>query len=142
MTEFTPGLSVLGGLLIGLSAALGFSLYGRVIGISGILSRVLQFDFGEIHWRLWFVLGLLGTPLLLELSFGSIHGFDPVHPLAMVIAGLLVGYGTRLGGGCTSGHGICGISRLSIRSVVATCCFMGSAILTVFVIRHVLGVTL
>ncbi|MGA1207228.1 MAG: YeeE/YedE family protein [Gammaproteobacteria bacterium] len=140
MTEFTPGLSVFGGLLIGLSAALGFAFFGRVIGISGILGRALQFDFGEIQWRVWFLVGLIGMPLLLELSVGSLHGFNPAPPMAMVIAGLLVGYGTRLGSGCTSGHGICGISRLSIRSVVATGCFMVSAIITVFVVRHVLGV--
>ena len=140
MTEFTPGLSVLGGLFIGLSAALGFVFFGRVIGISGILGRALHFDFGEIQWRVWFLAGLIGMPLVLELSIGSLHGFDPSHQLAMVVAGLLVGYGTRLGSGCTSGHGICGISRLSVRSIVATGCFMTSAILTVFVMRQLIGV--
>lgn len=139
MTEFTPVLSLSGGLLIGLSAAAAFGLFGRVIGISGILARTLDFDFGEGSWRPFFLLGLILTPLILSLVAPSPHGFEPMGLIPMLIGGFLVGYGSRVGSGCTSGHGICGISRLSKRSIVATCMFMTTAVLTVFVIRHLMG---
>ena len=139
MTEFTPVLSLSGGLLIGLSAAAAFVLFGRVIGMTGIVARTLDFDFGEGSWRPFFLLGLILTPLILSLVAPSPHGFEPMGLIPMLIGGFLVGYGSRVGSGCTSGHGICGISRLSKRSIVATCAFMTTAVLTVFVIRHLMG---
>ena len=139
MTEFTPVLSLSGGLLIGLSAAAAFVLFGRVIGMTGIVARTLDFDFGEGSWRPFFLLGLILTPLILSLVAPSPHGFEPMGLIPMLIGGFLVGYGSRVGSGCTSGHGICGISRLSKRSNVATCTFMTTAVLTGFVIRHRMG---
>jgi uncharacterized membrane protein YedE/YeeE len=139
MTEFTPILSLAGGILIGLSAAAAFFLFGRVLGMTGILARTLDFDFGEGSWRPFFFIGLVVTPLVLSLIGPSPHGFEPMGLIPMIVGGFLVGFGTRVGSGCTSGHGICGISRLSKRSIAATCTFMTTAVITVFVIRHVLG---
>jgi uncharacterized membrane protein YedE/YeeE len=110
-----------------------------VIGMTGIVARTLDFDFGEGSWRPFFLLGLILTPLILSLVAPSPHGFEPMGLIPMLIGGFLVGYGSRVGSGCTSGHGICGISRLSKRSIVATCTFMTTAVLTVFVIRHLMG---
>lgn len=140
MTEFTPIWSLAGGILIGLSAAGGFFLLGRIIGMTGIMARTLNFDFGESNWRPMFLLGLIGMPLILSWLAPSPHGFDAPPLTALVIGGFLVGYGSRVGSGCTSGHGICGISRLSKRSIVAVCTFMATAFITVFVTRHILGV--
>lgn len=139
MTEFTPILSLVGGILIGLSAAGGFFLFGRVIGMTGIMARTLSFDFGESAWRPMFLIGLIGVPAILSVIAPSPHGFEAPSLLALVIGGFLVGYGSRVGSGCTSGHGICGMSRLSKRSIVAVCIFMTTAFITVFVTRHVLG---
>ncbi|MEL0223330.1 MAG: YeeE/YedE thiosulfate transporter family protein [Gammaproteobacteria bacterium] len=139
MTEFTPILSLSGGVLIGLSAAAAFFLFGRVLGMTGIVARTLDFDFGEGSWRPFFLIGLVVTPLVLSMIAPSPHGFEPMGLIPMIVGGFLVGYGTRVGSGCTSGHGICGISRLSKRSIAATCTFMTTAVITVFVIRHVLG---
>ena len=138
MTEFTPILSLAGGILIGLSAAGAFVLFGRILGMTGILARMLDIDFGEGSWRSFFLIGLVVTPLVLSLIAPSPHGFEPMGLIPLIVGGFLVGYGTRVGSGCTSGHGICGISRLSKRSIAATCTFMTTAIITVFVIRHVL----
>ena len=138
MTEFTPMLSVSGGILIGLSAAAGFIFFGRILGISGIVARTLNIDFGKGSWRAFFLIGLVGSPVVLSLVSPSPHRFEPMGPIPMMIGGILVGYGTRFGSGCTSGHGICGISRLSKRSIVATCSFMAAAVITVFIVRHVL----
>jgi uncharacterized membrane protein YedE/YeeE len=139
MTEFTPILSLAGGILIGLSAAGAFVLFGRILGMTGILARTLDIDFGEGSWRLFFLIGLVVTPLVLSLIAPSPHGFEPMGLIPLIVGGFLVGYGTRVGSGCTSGHGICGISRLSKRSIAATCTFMTTAVITVYVIRHVLG---
>jgi uncharacterized membrane protein YedE/YeeE len=139
MTEFTPILSLSGGVLIGLSAAAAFFLFGRVLGMTGIVARILDFDFGEGSWRPFFLIGLAVTPLALSMIAPSPHGFEPMGLIPIIVGGFLVGYGTRVGSGCTSGHGICGISRLSKRSIAATCTFMTTAVITVFVIRHVLG---
>ena len=106
MTEFTPVLSLSGELLIGLSAAAAFVLFGRVIGVSGIVARTSDFDFGEGSWRPFFLLGLILTPLILSLVAPSPHGFEPMGLIPMLIGGFLVGYGSRVGSGCTSGHGI------------------------------------
>ena len=137
--HFTPWSALAGGALIGLAAALFLLLNGRIAGISGVLGGLLKPVRGDIAWRVAFVLGLVGAPL--------VYGLVAVLPTpqidagnaALVAAGLLVGVGTRYGSGCTSGHGVCGLSRLSPRSLVATACFMGAGFATVFVIRHLLN---
>jgi uncharacterized protein len=139
MTEFTPLPSLFGGVLIGLAAVLLMAANGRVAGISGIASRILPpYEEGEIGARLAFIAGLVAAPFL-YLAFGGslVQTIGDSLPL-MAIAGLLVGFGSTYGGGCTSGHGVCGLARLSMRSVVATGVFMGVAMATVFVVRHVL----
>ena len=136
MTEFTPIPSLFGGLVIGLSAAVAFVFFGRILGISGIVARTLNFDFGSGLWRPFFLIGLVVSPVVLSMIAPSPHGFEPMGLIPMMIGGFLVGYGTRVGSGCTSGHGICGISRLSKRSILATCTFTTAAVMTVFVVRH------
>lgn len=146
MTTFTPIEGLLGGALIGISSALWLWLYGRVTGISGILAGLtLDRLPGERGWRLVYLVGMVIGALLY--TWLVRHGLPGVHfsvelqvswP-SMVVAGLLVGYGTRMGNGCTSGHGVCGIARLSKRSMVATATFMAFGFLTTFVMRHVLG---
>lgn len=140
MTEFTPVASLIGGGLIGLSAVMLMALEGRIAGISGILSRLLppQGD-GAFVGRLAMVAGIVAAPLL----YAALSGGLPAQTieasgLVLVVAGLLVGFGSVWGNGCTSGHGICGLSRLSLRSLVATLVFMATAIVTVFVTRHLL----
>jgi uncharacterized membrane protein YedE/YeeE len=137
--NFTPIASAIGGVLIGLAAALLLAGNGRIAGISGILGGLLQGDEGR-GWRASFVIGmLLGGVGLMVLLPAALPG-SAIDSLPMLAAaGLLVGFCTRMGGGCTSGHGICGISRLSTRSILATVMFMGTAIATVAVVRHVLG---
>ncbi|MEE1657835.1 YeeE/YedE family protein [Microvirga sp. CF3062] len=140
MENFTPASALIGGLLIGVSAALLLVLNGRIAGISGILAGLLQPASGETGWRMAFLAGTLAAPFA-YLAFGgalpavAIEASLPV----VVVAGLIVGFGTRLGGGCTSGHGVCGVSRVSPRSVVATLVFLTTAIATVFIARHVIG---
>jgi uncharacterized membrane protein YedE/YeeE len=139
MTEFTPLPSLFGGMLIGLAVVLLMAANGRVAGISGIASRVLPpYDDGELGARLAFVAGLIAAPLA-YLAFGGtiVQTIGDSLPL-MAAAGLLVGFGSVYGGGCTSGHGVCGMARLSMRSIVATGVFMGVGMATVFVVRHVL----
>ncbi|MDB5798864.1 MAG: YeeE/YedE [Paucimonas sp.] len=138
-THFTPLPSLYGGLLIGLAAAMMALLLGRIAGISGIVAGLLKPFSGDVGWRIAFVLGLLAAPSAWLLS-GPLPEIriDASMPV-LVIAGLVVGIGTRYGAGCTSGHGVCGISRLSPRSIVATLIFMAVGFLTVFVIRHLLG---
>lgn len=136
MTEFTPGLSALGGTLIGLSAALGYVLFGRVVGISGLVVGAFKAQ----GFALFFLLGLLTGPVIALFVFGDLHGFTPPPMWAIIVGGLLVGLGTRMGSGCTSGHGICGIARLSPRSLVATCTFVAAGVLLVGVARHAMGV--
>ena len=140
MLNFTPGTSAAGGALIGLAATIFILVNGRIAGISGILGGLLRPMAGDISWRITFVLGLVMAPVLYGL-FAELPAIriDSGFP-ALVIAGLLVGIGTRYGSGCTSGHGICGISRLSPRSLVATASFMAAGFATVFVLRHLLGV--
>jgi len=135
---FTPYASLAGGALIGLAAALLVLLNGRIAGISGVLGGLLQPVKGDISWRAAFLRGLAAAPAVYALftSVPSLHidaGWG-----GLVVAGLLVGVGTRYASGCTSGHGVCGLSRLSPRSVVATAVFMGAGFVTVFVMRHVL----
>lgn len=139
--SFTPWSSMSGGLLIGLAVALFVLLNGRILGLSGILGGLLPPRAGDASWRLAFLLGLLAAPLsYAQISFlGAMPAarIEADYPL-LILAGLLVGFGTRYGSGCTSGHGICGLSRLSLRSLVATLCFMGAGFATVFVLRHLL----
>ncbi|MBW3196401.1 YeeE/YedE family protein [Marinobacter nauticus] len=139
-SQFTPGAALTGGLLIGLAAASFLLLNGRIAGISGILGGLLVPARRDILWRLAFLAGLVGTPSL-WLLFAELPPIqiDAAYP-ALIVAGLLVGIGTRYGSGCTSGHGVCGLSRLSPRSLVATLSFMATGFLTVFVIRHLMGV--
>ncbi|MBS1156853.1 MAG: YeeE/YedE family protein [Proteobacteria bacterium] len=138
--HFTPWSALIGGVLIGLSAALLLLFKGRIAGISGIVGGLLQRkERGDFAWRIAFVLGLILAPI----GYRAFSALPESHIDAswgvLVLAGLLVGFGTRYGSGCTSGHGVCGISRLSPRSIVATLIFMGIGFLTVFVVRHLLG---
>ncbi|MFA9218365.1 MAG: YeeE/YedE family protein [Sphingomonadaceae bacterium] len=137
-THFTPYPALLGGALIGIAAALLLLLNGRIAGISGILGGLLQRVRGDTGWRLAFLLGLTGAPLV-WLLFAPLPAVSvEASNGALVLAGLLVGVGTRYGSGCTSGHGVCGLSRLSLRSLVATLVFMGSGFVTVFITHHLL----
>ena len=133
--------AAVGGIFIGMSAVLLMALSGRIAGISGIVGGLLPpKPATDRSWRLAFIVGLLAPPILLRSLTGDDHiGAPTVGTSVLIVAGLLVGIGTALGGGCTSGHGICGISRLSPRSIVAVCVFMATAIVTVFLTRHVLG---
>ena len=139
MENFTPVSGLLGGLLIGLAAAVLLLLNGRISGISGIVGGLLAPRSAEVGWRVVFVAGLLLGALSYMLATS---GPFPVEMQAsmpiLIVAGLLVGFGTRLGSGCTSGHGVCGIARLSRRSIVASAVFFGVAIVTVFLTRHVI----
>lgn len=136
--SFAPWPALIGGLLIGIAAAMLALFNGRIAGISGIIGGLMRPAKREIAWRFAFLTGLMAAP--------ATYGFFSVLPAqkidagsgALVIAGLLVGAGTRYGSGCTSGHGICGLSRLSLRSLVATLAFMGAGFVTVFVARHLL----
>ena len=134
-------LAAIGGVLIGLSAVLLMTLSGRIAGISGIVGGLLPpTPAPDRSWRLAFILGLLGAPALLRAITGDPHIGPPTAGIpVLVAAGLLVGIGTALGGGCTSGHGICGISRLSPRSIVAVLVFIATGMMTVFVTRHLIG---
>ena len=139
MENFTPVSGLVGGLLIGLAAALLLLLNGRISGISGIVGGLLAPKSADIGWRVVFVAGLvLGAFIYMPATGDAIPISMQASLPVIVVAGLLVGFGTRLGSGCTSGHGICGIARLSRRSIVATLVFMGVAILTVFLTRHVI----
>jgi uncharacterized membrane protein YedE/YeeE len=135
-TVFTPLSALAGGVLIGLAVAAFAFLNGRIAGVSGILGGLLRPAPGDAAWRVAFLLGLLLAPLAYAIFVPLPEStFEAGYP-ALIVAGLLVGIGTRYGSGCTSGHGVCGISRLSPRSLVATACFMASGFATVFVVRH------
>jgi len=137
--SFTPWTSLAGGLLIGLAAALLILLNGRIAGISGIVGGLLRPSKGEVFWRVAFVAGLIAAPLAYRLTAAlpaiSIEAGAPT----LIVAGLLVGLGTRYGSGCTSGHGVCGLSRRSLRSLAATATFMAAGFVTVFVVRHLIA---
>ena len=128
-----------GGLLIGLAAALMWRLYGRIMGSSGILAGVFERQGSERLWRLAFVAGVMVSPWLYAAAFGMPEVVITDNRWLLVAGGLLVGYGTRLGSGCTSGHGVCGLGRLSLRSLAAVLVFMLFGFATVFVLRHVWG---
>ncbi len=138
--SFTPIPALLGGMILGSAAALYVFLHGRILGISGIVSGLIHPQQGDRSWRIVLILGLLTAPLSAALFFG-IRPIVQVDAdwFAVVLAGLLVGFGSQYGSGCTSGHGICGLSRLSPRSLVATLSFMGAGFLTVYVLRHLIG---
>lgn len=142
-TNFTPWASLSGGLLLGLASALFILLNGRILGISGILGGLLLPRTGDVGWRIAFLLGMAAAPVL----FFALAPAEWVHVpridagfAMLAAAGLLVGFGTRYGSGCTSGHGVCGVSRLSPRSLVATGGFMAAGFVTVYVLRHVLHI--
>ncbi len=145
MAHFSPWSGLAGGALIGLAAVLMMGLQGRVAGVSGIVGGILRPARGDVGWRLGFVLGLI-VGVAIDCAAAGVCWFAsdlPIEiaasPALLVVAGLLVGFGTRLGRGCTSGHGVCGLARLSRRSMAATAVFMASGFLTVFVMRHVMG---
>jgi hypothetical protein len=137
--SFTPFSALTGGVLIGLASIALLLALGRIAGISGIVAGLLRPVAGDVGWRVAFVGGVLAAPLFYSLwaPMPALH-IDASLPM-LVAAGLLVGYGTRMGSGCTSGHGVCGLSRGSLRSLVATLAFMGAGFLTVFVVRHVVA---
>lgn len=140
MESFTPLSGAIGGALIGLAAALLLALNGRIAGISGIVGGLLPPRAGDMGWRLLFVAGLAIGALVVRVFTGEpLAAPAGTSSLMLVLGGLLVGFGSRLGSGCTSGHGICGLARFSPRSLVAVATFMGSAMITVFVLRHLLG---
>jgi uncharacterized protein len=140
MANFTPVSAAIGGALIGLSAVLLMLSTGRIAGISGIFSGLLNLRGEDKGWRIAFLAGLILAPVVAGwIGYGMATPVLPANWVIIIVAGLLVGFGTRLGGGCTSGHGICGVARLSPRSVAATAIFMVTAIVTVAVTRHALG---
>ena len=133
--NFTPLSALVGGALIGLAALGIFAFFGRVSGVSGILGRITEGMMDGMDWRVGFVVGLIAAPLVYGLFVAAPVVFDSSTSLwVLAIAGLLVGFGTRLGNGCTSGHGISGISRFSLRSMIATCTFVGVAVIVNFVV--------
>jgi len=138
-THFTPWTSLAGGVTLGFAAALLLLLVGRTLGISGIVDGALTARDREFGWRATFLLGLLAAPTALRLIAAPTPPTIETPWAQLTIAGLLVGFGTRLGSGCTSGHGICGLSRLSPRSLVATLTFMFAGFVTVYVVRHLAG---
>src|SRR4051794_1180604 len=139
MGNFTPISSLLGGLLIGLAAAMLWLANGRIAGISGIVGNLPSTRTGDAAWRVAFLAGLIVAPSVYAVLAGvpmiQLGASVPV----VIAGGLLVGFGTRLGGGCTSGHGVCGLARFSPRSLIATCLFMAAGFITVFVTRHIVG---
>jgi uncharacterized protein len=157
MEAFTPMAALAGGALIGLAAAMFLLFNGRIAGISGIVGGLLRPKSGDVHWRLAFIAGLLAAPVLYQWivlwpashllaaseyagwAMVTLHQID-ASALTLIVAGLLVGVGTRYASGCTSGHGVCGLSRFSVRSLVATLTFMAAGFATVFVIRHLIAV--
>jgi uncharacterized protein len=139
-SEFTPWTALADGALIGVAAAMFVLLNGRIAGISGVIGGLLKPVKGDVAWRTAFVIGLVGAPAVY-----AVFATVPLPKIdaqfgALVVAGLLVGIGTRYGSGCTSGHGVCGLARLSPRSAVATAVFMGAGFATVFVVRHLFGI--
>jgi uncharacterized protein len=140
-TVFTPFASFGGGLAIGLGAVLLMLGLGRIFGATGIMSGALFFENrDEFSWRLALIVGMILAPLVIFAVTGTMPAVNvPVSPAMIAIGGIIVGLGASLGSGCTSGHGVCGLSRLSIRSIVAVPTFMATAAITVFIVRHVFG---
>ncbi len=139
-THFTPWASLAGGVLLGVASALFILMNGRILGISGILGGLLPAKAGDASWRITFLLGLFVSPLVMKALAPANFWHAPridAGVVTVIVAGLLVGMGTRYGSGCTSGHGVCGLSRLSPRSMVATGLFMAAGFVTVFVLKHI-----
>lgn len=140
MTEFTPFESILGGSLIGLASVLLMAFHGRIAGMTGILAGILPPTQADWAWRATFLLGAIAGPVAVSIFTGAPVPFDnPVSLGAVIIGGFIVGVGVNYGSGCTSGHGVCGMARLSSRSMVATAVFMLFTFITVYVVRHILG---
>jgi uncharacterized membrane protein YedE/YeeE len=139
MTAFTPIESLIGGGLIGLAAVLIMAFHGRIAGMTGILAGLLPPLAPDWTWRAAFILGAIVAPMVLALAGATVAYDSPVPAPWLIVGGLVVGAGVYFGSGCTSGHGVCGIARLSPRSIVATLTFMVSTAATVFVVRHVVG---
>ena len=140
MTEFSPVSAAIGGALIGLSAVVLMALNGRIAGISGLFSGAFFSEAGDRAWRGFFLIGLVAAPVIYTLSSNTQPEFEITSSFPVIIvAGLLVGFGTRLGSGCTSGHGVCGMSRLSLRSMAAVALFMASGAITVAIARLAMG---
>lgn len=137
--HFTPWAALAGGILLGLASAMFILVNGRILGISGIVGGLLRPKAGDAGWRISFVLGMLAAPVLYMLVAGPVPATIDAGWGTVVLAGLLVGVGTRYGSGCTSGHGVCGLSRLSPRSLAATLSFIGAGFAIVFLVRHVLA---
>ena len=138
--QFTPGASLGGGALIGLAAAILYLADGRIAGVSGILGGLLQATPSDRTWRIAFIAGLIAAPLIAALAGAPLPRPAMTSNLVLVaLGGLLVGFGSRMGNGCTSGHGVCGFARLSVRSIAATLIFMVTAFATVAIVRHGLG---
>ena len=138
--HFTPWTALAGGVLIGLAVVWLMLSAGRIAGISGIVGGLLRPRAGDVSWRVVFIAGMMAAPWVYRAVAVVPEAQIDAGTAMLIAAGLLVGFGTRLGSGCTSGHGVCGLSRLSWRSLVATLCFMTTGVATVFVVRHVLNV--
>jgi uncharacterized membrane protein YedE/YeeE len=136
--HFTPGSALAGGILIGLAAAWLILDAGRILGASGLLGGLIPPRSGDWQWRALALLGLVVSPLVARILFAPPAPVIEANAATLIVGGLLVGFGTRLGNGCTSGHGVCGLARLSPRSLVATATFMAAGFVTVFLVRHVL----
>lgn len=137
--NFTPWTALAGGALIGVASAMFVLFNGRIAGITGILGGLLRPKLRDIGWRLAFIIGLTAAPFA-WLQFAPLPDIQIESSNALLaVAGLIVGIGTRYGSGCTSGHGVCGISRLSPRSIIATVAFMATGVITVYIVRHLLG---
>lgn len=136
VTQFTPYLSLIGGILIGLAATLLMWTHGRIAGMTGILGGVLPPLANDWQWRMVFLVGAIIAPVLFVAAGNTIELNVPISKTALIIGGIIVGVGVTYGGGCTSGHGVCGIARLSPRSIVATITFMIVTFITVYIIRH------
>ena len=141
MENFTPYTALIGGVLIGTAASLLLWLNGQIAGISGIFRGALKMDTPDRMWRIWFLLGLaIGGGLWWQMAGPTFTPRTDFPVPLLIVAGVLVGFGSRLGNGCTSGHGVCGIGRMSKRSMSSTLTFFSVALLTTFVVRHLVGV--
>ncbi len=138
-TEFTPVMSLFGGILIGLAAVLLMSIQGRIAGMTGILTGIIPPLASDWSWRAAFLIGAIIAPAIFVAAGGTVEFAVPPTTIALIVGGLIVGVGVYFGSGCTSGHGVCGMARLSPRSIAATVVFMIASFVTVFVTRHLLG---
>ena len=139
LENFTPYLSLIGGVLIGMSSIILMLANGRIAGISGLLGRLFSNESSDhFSWVLWFILGLAIGPLFISFFFGTIQSDMVASNIGLIVSGILVGFGTTIGNGCTSGHGVCGLSRFSKRSLFATCTFVFFGGVTVFIIGKII----